>query len=131
MNQDRRSTTLPVKDPRLLQHVAQVDVGVQEVWVEGHGLLKVVDGQPDLALSVEDTPQVAPGHGKVWSGLDGLEVARLHSREEAGRRSVVAQGSLRVALHARLVRRCLTLACELTVLPGLMGARTPIREIAS
>ena len=45
----------PVKDARLLQHIAQVDVGVQEVGVERHSLLEVVDGKPDLSLGVEHT----------------------------------------------------------------------------
>lgn len=68
--QDFRS--VPVEDPGLLEDVAQVDVGVQEVGVEGHGLLEVVDGQPDLALGVEHASQVAPGHSKVGSCLNGL-----------------------------------------------------------
>ena len=40
----------PVEDPGLFQHIAQVDVGVQEVRVQSHCLLEVVDGQPDFAL---------------------------------------------------------------------------------
>ena len=67
----------PVEYPGLLEDVSQVHVGVQEVWVERHRLLEVVYGQPDLALGVEDAPEVAPGHGEVGPGLDGLQVARL------------------------------------------------------
>lgn len=67
----------PIEDPGLLQHVSQVDVRVQEVRIERDGLLKVVDRQPDLALGVEHAAQVAPGHGKVRPGFDGLQVACL------------------------------------------------------
>ena len=70
----------PVEDARLLQHIAQVDVGVQEVGVERHRLLEVVDGQPYLALRVEHAAQVAPGHGEVGPRLDGLQVAALGVR---------------------------------------------------
>lgn len=53
----------------------------------------MVDGQPDLALGIEHAPEVAPGHGKVWSGLNGLEVARLDSQEEVRRgRSAASSG---------------------------------------
>ena len=38
----------PVKDSGLLEDVAEVDVGVQEVGVQRDGLLEVVDGQPDF-----------------------------------------------------------------------------------
>lgn len=67
----------PIEDPGLLQHVSEVDVRVQEVRIERDGLLKVVDRQPDLALGVEHAAQVAPGHGKVRPGFDGLQVACL------------------------------------------------------
>lgn len=33
--------------------------------------------QPNLALSIEDAPEVAPRDGKVGSRLDGLQVASL------------------------------------------------------
>jgi hypothetical protein len=42
--------TPPVEYPGLLEHIAEVDVGVQEVGVQGHRLLKVVDGQPYFTL---------------------------------------------------------------------------------
>ena len=41
---------LPVEDSGFLEDVAKVDVGVQEVRVQSHCLLEVVDGQPDFAL---------------------------------------------------------------------------------
>ena len=68
---------LPVEDSCLLEHISQIDVRVQEVWIERDGLLKVVDGQPDLALGIEHTAQVAPRHCKVRAGLDGFEVTSL------------------------------------------------------
>lgn len=69
----------PVKDSGLLQHVAQVDVGVQEVRVQRDRLLEVMDGEPDLALSVEHAAQVAPCDGEVGTRLDGLKVASLEA----------------------------------------------------
>ena len=42
--------------------------------------------QPNLALSVEHTAQVAPGHGKVWLRLDRFQVAGLKvARTATGR----------------------------------------------
>lgn len=69
----------PVKDSGLLQHVAQVDVGVQEVRVQRDRLLEVMDGEPDLALSVEHAAQVAPCDGEVGTRLDSLKVASLEA----------------------------------------------------
>ena len=37
---------LPVEDSGFLEDVAEVDVGVEEVGVQRHGLLEVVDGKP-------------------------------------------------------------------------------------
>jgi hypothetical protein len=34
-------------------------------------------GQPDLALSIEDTTQIAPCDGKVGTSFDGFQVACL------------------------------------------------------
>ena len=77
-------TSLPIEYSGLFQHVAQIDVGVQKVWVERHSLLEVVDGQPDLALGVEHTAQVGPGNGKVGSGLDSFQITRLERGEAWG-----------------------------------------------
>ena len=44
--------------------------------VDAH-LFKVVDGQPDFSLSVEDTAQVAPGHSKVGACFNRFQVACL------------------------------------------------------
>lgn len=70
----------PVKDSGLLQHVSQVDVGVQEVRVQGDRLLEVMDGEPNLALCVEHTAQVAPCDGEVGTRLYCLQVASLEAR---------------------------------------------------
>lgn len=69
----------PVKDSRLLQNVAQVDVGVEEVRVQSHRLLEVMNGEPDLALSVKNASEVAPSDGEVGTRLDGLEVTSLET----------------------------------------------------
>ena len=45
---------LPVEDSGFLEDVAEVDVGVEEVGVQRHGLLEVVDGKPYF-LSVGST----------------------------------------------------------------------------
>ena len=75
---------LPVKYPGFFQHIAQVDVGIQKVGVQCHGLLKVVDGEPDLALGIEDTAQVRPSHGKVGSGLYGFQITGLEGEGRLG-----------------------------------------------
>lgn len=62
----------PIEDARLLQHVRQIDVRVQEVRVQCDRLLEVMNRQPDLALCIEDTAEVAPGHRKVRPSFDGL-----------------------------------------------------------
>jgi hypothetical protein len=49
--------TVPVEYPGLLEDIAEVDVGVQEVGVQGHRLLEVVDGQPYFSL--------APGNNSI------------------------------------------------------------------
>lgn len=71
----------PVKDSGLLQHISQVDVGVQEVRVQGDRLLEVMDGEPDLSLCIEHTAKVAPCNGEVGTRLYGLKVASLEARE--------------------------------------------------
>lgn len=77
----------PVEYSGLLEDVAEVDVCVQEVRVEGDGLLKVVDGQPDLPLGVEDAAQVGPGHREVGPSFYGFEIARLvEDRSKDGER---------------------------------------------
>lgn len=45
-------------------------------WKPTH-LLKMMNGQPDLSLSIEHAAQVAPCHGKVWLSLNCLQVASL------------------------------------------------------
>ena len=51
-------TSLPIEYSGLFQHVAQIDVGVQKVWVESDCLLEVVDGEPNLTLGVEHAAEV-------------------------------------------------------------------------
>lgn len=36
-----------------------------------------MDGQPDFALRIEHTAQIAPRNGKVRTRLDGLQIAGL------------------------------------------------------
>lgn len=62
----------PVKDASLFQDVSQVNVGVQEVRVQRHSFLEVMNGEPDLALCIEHTAEVAPGHRKIRTRFDGL-----------------------------------------------------------
>lgn len=66
-----------VENPGLFQHVAEVDVGVQEVWIQSHGFFEVMDGQPDLSLGVEHATQVAPCHGEVWPCFNRFQVTSL------------------------------------------------------
>ena len=74
----------PVKYPGLFQYVPKIDVGVQKVWVKRHGLLKVVDSEPDLALGIEDAAKVRPGYCKVWSGLNCFQITGLEGEEAGG-----------------------------------------------
>lgn len=67
----------PVKDACLLQHVAQIDVCVQEVRIQGDRFLEVVDGQPDLALRIEHAAQIAPGHREIGTRFNRLKIAGL------------------------------------------------------
>lgn len=62
MNYDKHS---PIEDSRLLQHIAQVDVGIQEVRIQSHSFFEVMNRQPDLALCVKYTSKVAPCNGEV------------------------------------------------------------------
>ena len=48
----------PVKYSRFFQNISEINVGVQKVGVKRHGLLKVVDSKPDLALGIEDAAKV-------------------------------------------------------------------------
>ena len=81
----------PVKNPGLLQHVPEVDVCIEKIRIQSDGLLEVVDGQPDLALRVEHAPEVAPGHGEVRPGLDGLQVASLEKPRRFGENKEVGK----------------------------------------
>ena len=63
---------LPIKNPSLLEHVAKVDVSVQEIWIQSHGLLEVMDRQPDLALSVEHAAKIAPRDREIWTRFNRL-----------------------------------------------------------
>ncbi len=76
---------LPVEDSSFFENISKIDVRVQEVRIESDGFLEVVDGQPDLALSVEHAAQVAPCDGEVRSGLDGFQVASLLKWVQSGR----------------------------------------------
>lgn len=71
----------PVKDPRLLQHISQVDVGVEKVGIQGDRFLEVMYRQPDLALCVKYTAKIAPCDGKVRARLNRFQVARLKATD--------------------------------------------------
>lgn len=75
-----KSCNSPIEDPGLLQDIAQVDVGVQEVGIEPDSLLEVMYGQPNLPLGVEHAAQVAPGDGEIRPRLYSFQVARLSRR---------------------------------------------------
>ena len=75
----------PIEYPGLLEHIAKVDVGIQEVGVQSHRFFEMVDGEPYLPLGIEDAAKVAPGHSKVRPGLNGFQVTRLRpSHEQRG-----------------------------------------------
>lgn len=100
--------TLPVKYASFLENISKIDVGIQEVWVECHSFLKVMNCQPDFSLGIEDTSEVAPSDGKVWSRLNCLQVASLNNSRRNGRGyQYMPQERFHAALYARLARRCL------------------------
>lgn len=67
----------PVKNPSFFEDVSEVDVCIQKIRIQGHGLFEVMNGQPNFALGVENAPQVAPCDREIRSRLDRLEVASL------------------------------------------------------
>ena len=84
-----KNKKLPVKNSRFLQHISQIDVRVQKVWIESHCFFKMVDGQPDFSLGIEHATQIAPGYGKVRPRLDGFQVTCLQGRERKGGREKI------------------------------------------
>lgn len=72
---------IPVKDSSFLQHVSKINVGIQEIGIQCHGLFEMVYGQPDFTLGVKNASQVTPCHCKVRPRFDGLQVTSLHTRK--------------------------------------------------
>ena len=66
-----------VKNARLLEHVAKIDVGVEKVAVELDRLVEVVNRQPNVAALIVDAAEVGKGDGEVWVTLDCLQVTLL------------------------------------------------------
>lgn len=67
----------PIEDPRLFEDVAEIDVSVEEIRIQGDRFFEVMYGQPYFALGIEDATEVAPGDCEVRSCLDGLQIASL------------------------------------------------------
>ena len=76
---------LPVKNPRFFENISQVDVCIQEIGIQGDGLFKMMNSQPNFALGIEDATQVTPGDGKVWSGFNCFQVASLQCFQVLGK----------------------------------------------
>ena len=74
--------TLPVKDSCFFKDISKIDVGVQKVWIKSHGLLKVMNSQPDLSLCIEDAAKIGPCHSEVWSRLNSFQITSLEWREK-------------------------------------------------
>ena len=70
---------VPIKDSRLLEHIAQVDVCVEEVRIQLHRLLEVMYGEPYFALRVEHTAEIRPRDSELRLRLNRFQVARLHA----------------------------------------------------
>ena len=69
---------LPVKYPRFLKYVAEINVCIQEIGIEAHRLLKMVNCKPNFALGIKHATQITPGYGKIGSSFYGFQVTRLH-----------------------------------------------------
>lgn len=67
----------PIENSRLLQHVAQVDVGVQEIRIQCDGLLEVMDREPNFSLCVEHASQIAPCDREIRTRFNCFQIARL------------------------------------------------------
>lgn len=87
------SVDLPIKDARFFQNVAEIDVCVEEVRVQRDSFFKMVNGQPNFALSIEDAAQVGPGNSKIWSRFDCLQIASLKG---GGSRGIEVQQRVQV-----------------------------------
>lgn len=68
---------LPIKDPCFLQYISQIDVGVKEVRIQLDGLFEVMNGEPNLTLSIEHAAKVRPCNSKIWLRFYCFQVACL------------------------------------------------------
>ena len=67
----------PIKDACLFEHVAKIDICIEKGTVKFDGLLKIVDGKPNVTTLVVNAAKIGVGNGKVRIATDRLDVALL------------------------------------------------------
>lgn len=75
----------PIKDSCFLEDVSQIDVGIEEIRIEGHRLFEMMYCQPYFILWIEDAPQITPGYGEVGPSLDGFKITSLKHKMNASK----------------------------------------------
>lgn len=69
---------LPIKDACLLENISQIDVGIQEVWIQCDGFFEMMNSQPNFALCIEHATQIAPCNGKIGTRFNRFQITRLN-----------------------------------------------------
>ena len=68
---------LPVKYPSFFENVPKINIGIEEVRIQSYRLLKMVNGKPNLSLSIKNASKIAPCNSKIRSSFDGFQVTSL------------------------------------------------------
>lgn len=61
----KRKKNSPIKNSCLLQYISQVNVSIQEIWIQCNSFLKMMNCQPYFSLCIEYTPQITPSNSKI------------------------------------------------------------------
>ena len=68
---------LPVKYPSFFEDVSEINIGIEKVRIQSYRLLKMVNGKPNLSLSIKNASKIAPCNSKIRSCFDGFQVTSL------------------------------------------------------
>jgi len=66
-----------VKYPSFFENVPKINIGIKEVRIQSYRLLKMVNGKPNLSLSIKNASKIAPCNSKIRSSFDGFQVTSL------------------------------------------------------
>lgn len=67
----------PVENASFFEHISQIDVSIQEIWIELYGFLKMMYCKPYFTLRVENAAQIRPSNRKLRLCFDCFQVANL------------------------------------------------------